>query len=36
MGLNKEGKEGIDLQDIVVAKMLRISKNLLEYREKKI
>lgn len=33
--LNKEGKEGIDVGDTVVAKMPQISKNLLEQREEK-
>ena len=34
--LSKEGKEGIDIKEIMVVKMHRISKNLLEQREEEL
>ena len=34
--LSKEGKEGIDIKEIMVVKMPRISKNLLEQREEEL
>ena len=34
--LREEGKEGIDMKDIMVAKMPKISKNLHEQERKKL